>query len=80
MVLLDLLQYQHLAAYFSFLDFKIQIQRKSIHYFQRRFDLRIPMDDGVIFSFVLSFFGFTVGPGVEVGESAARVWPFGTRC
>jgi hypothetical protein len=76
----DLLQYQHPAAYFSFLVFKIQIQRDSIHFFQRSFDLRIPMDDGVFFSFVLSFIGFTVGPVVEVGESSARVWPFGTRC
>ena len=34
-----------------------------------------------IYSFVLSFFGFAVGPVVEVGvsESAAQVWPFGTR-
>ena len=30
--------------------------------------------------FVLSFVGFTVGAVVEVGESSARVWPFGTRC
>ena len=31
-------------------------------------------------SFVLSFVGFTVEAVVEVGESSARVWPFGTRC
>ena len=31
-------------------------------------------------SFVLSFVGFTVEGYVEVGESSARVWPFGTRC
>ena len=30
--------------------------------------------------FVLSFVGFTVEAVVEVGESSARVWPFGTRC
>ena len=33
---------------------------------------------GDIYSFVLSFFGFIVGPVVEVGQSAARGWTFGT--
>jgi hypothetical protein len=27
-----------------------------------------------------TFFGFTVEAVVEIGESSARVWPFGTRC
>ena len=31
-------------------------------------------------SFVLPFFGFMVEAVVEVGESSARVWPFGTLC
>ncbi len=38
MVLFDLVQYQHQAAYFSFRVLKIQIRRNSIHYFQRSFD------------------------------------------
>ncbi len=38
MILFDLLQYQHQAAYFSFRVLKIQIRRISIHYFQRSFD------------------------------------------
>ena len=78
MVLFDLLQYQHHAAYFSFRVLKIQIRRISVHYLQRSFDWGFQWT--MRYSFVLSFFGFTVGPGVEVGESAARVWPFGTRC
>ena len=31
-------------------------------------------------SIVLSFFGFMVEAVVEVGESSAWIWPFGTRC
>ncbi len=31
-------------------------------------------------SVVLSFFGFKVEAVVEVDESSARVWPFGTHC
>jgi hypothetical protein len=38
MVLFDLLQYQHQAAYFSFRVLKVQIRLNLIHYFQRSFD------------------------------------------
>ena len=38
MVLFDLLQYQHQAAYFSFCVLRVQIRRDWIHYFQRSFD------------------------------------------
>ncbi len=38
MVLFDMLQYQHQAAYFAFHVLKVQIRCNSIHYFQIRFD------------------------------------------
>jgi hypothetical protein len=72
MVLFDLLQYQHQAAYFSFRVLKIQIQSDSIN-----FSSKVLNEDSNgqwdINSFVLSFFGFTVEAGVEVGKSSARV-------
>ncbi len=37
MVLIDLLQYQHRTAYFSFCVLKIQTRRDSIHYFSAKF-------------------------------------------
>ena len=78
----DLLQYQHHAAYFSIRVLKIQIRGNVIHYFQANFSEVLIEDSngrGDIYSFVLSFFGITIGPVVEVGESAARGWTFGTR-
>ena len=45
--------------------------------FSAKFWLRIPRDNEID-SLVLSFFGFAAEAVVEVGESSARVWAFGT--
>ena len=79
MVYSDLLQYQHQEAYFSIRVLKIQFCTTQFIIFSevliedsnRRLDIN---------SFVLSFFGFMVEAIVEVDESSARVWPFGTSC
>ena len=81
MGVIDLLQYQHQAAYFSFRVLKIQIRRNSNHYFQRSVDwifqwtMRYRFICSIIPSPWIHGWGCCV-----VDESSARVLPFGIRC
>ncbi len=38
------------------------------------------MDDEILIHVFCHSLGIAVEAGVEVGESSARVWPFGLRC
>jgi hypothetical protein len=79
MFLFDLVQYQHRAAHFSFRVLKAQIRYNSIHFFSQQSLIEGSNGQCNINSIVLSFFGSRVEAVVEIDESFARVWPFGTR-